>query len=89
MTACSSSATPDAGIQCGNANPDPCICSRPPDPANSPQCLAEQDCAIHGGTWDFSGQMPDAGVWGRCLGFPADSGADPADGGARDAAPAD
>ncbi len=57
---------------CGNANPDPCICGR--EPEDSPQCVAERECAAYGGDWEFYGariapSTIDAGtqLWGRCV----------------------
>jgi len=68
------------GPGCGNANPDPCICGKTPDPAHDPQCIAERTCTDNGGYWDFYSNAPatDAGVglWGRCEGFPLDAGLD-------------
>ncbi len=67
-------------LACGNANPDPCICGRTPDPTHSPQCIAEKTCADNGGTWEFFGPSPvtDAGVAleGHCVGYPLDAGLD-------------
>jgi hypothetical protein len=66
---------------CGNANPDPCVCGRTPDPQHSPQCIAEQQCKQMGGFWEFFGgsnATTDAGVTleGRCEGYQKDAGID-------------
>jgi hypothetical protein len=55
-------------IPCGNANPDPCICGRTPDPDHNPQCIAEKACTDEGGFWVFDGSNgTDAGVvTGHC-----------------------
>jgi hypothetical protein len=66
-------------VGCGNANPDPCICGRTPDPEHAPQCVAEKTCEDNGGYWEF-GATPatDAGTElnGHCEGFPKDAGID-------------
>ena len=67
-------------LACGNANPDPCICGRTPDPDHSEQCIAEKTCRDNGGTWEFFGEPPatDAGMtlMGHCDGYPKDAGVD-------------
>jgi hypothetical protein len=67
--------TDHAGIPCGNANPDPCVCDR--TPANAPQCVAEAACRAHGGSWfGYPNGDPGTQVTGSCLGYPLDAGID-------------
>jgi hypothetical protein len=38
---------------CGNANPDPCICGRPDsDPVAKMQCTEKRACEAEGGVWN-------------------------------------
>jgi hypothetical protein len=80
LAGCMASSNQQQMIPCGNANPDPCICNRTPDPEHSPQCIAEKICTDNGGDWIIVDPPPagDAGgeLWGFCNGYPKDAGVD-------------
>lgn len=44
------------GGNCGNANPDPCICGRMP--ASTDQCKVETSCHGDGGVWNAFSDAP-------------------------------
>ena len=62
VAGCSSS--PEGGVPCGNANPDPCICGRPEvSSVDRLACDEQQDCEADGGTYvPYAEGLPDGGV---------------------------